>query len=289
VSKRLLVLGGGFGLYGYLPAALQASWDVSILSRYRNLLLGRVELPSLLDRVMLIEESNLDVNSFEAVVIARSPSHQFEFIHENSSFKGHYFLEKPLGPSPALTFELLNILESRKSTFSVAYLFRFQEWYKEILAKKELRNKISIKWRIAPLQSSSWKNDENLGGGLLSYYGVHLLSLIVELQCDINDLDIEFVPNMLTIRSKSFLRFLEIDISITEIADFQVNIKGEHGEYNWCGLSPFGLSPTSGIPDPRIPALTEYLSNPLSRHDRNDWILHERKILNLRQIISEVL
>ena len=289
MNKRLLILGGGFGLYGYLPAAIKASWEVSIPSRYQKSLLGRVELSDLFKKVKFVEEDSLDFDCFEGVVFARTPTQQYEFVRRNPSYKGHYFLEKPLGPTVGLTLELLNYLQSQESTFSVGYLFRFQDWYKEIVSRKELRNAISIEWRFCSSKDFSWKSDEDSGGGFLSYYGVHLLSLIADLDYSISDLEIESLSNLLTIRSKTSSNSIQIHISTAENPEFQVVLTSENEEFRWRGASPFGATPTSGRPDPRIPALTEYLSGPIASYDLSEWISHERKILDLRQIISRVL
>jgi hypothetical protein len=291
VNKRLLILGGGFGLYGYLPAAINASWEVSLPSRYQKSLLERVELSDLFSKVKFIEESDfdLDLNCFEGVVFARTPVQQYEFVRQNPSYKGHYFLEKPLGPTVGLTLGLLNFLQSQESSFSVGYLFRFQEWYKEIVSRKGLRNSISIEWRFSPLKDASWKCDEDSGGGFLSYYGVHLLSLIADLDYSISDLEIESLSNLLTIRSKTSSDSIQIHISSAENPEFQVALKSENEVYRWSGASPFGAIPAPGQPDPRIPALTEYLSDPIASYNLIEWISHERKVLDLRETISRVL
>ena len=289
MNNQLLILGGGFGQYGYLPAALRANWQVTTLSRYKKFLLSRAELAELADQVTFVPENDLELNIYDAVVIARTPQQQIDFIRSNSLFEGHFFLEKPLGNTVKSTSELLDVLQSRKSNFSVAYLFQYQEWYKEILSRKQSDCSVSINWRITSDINRNWKEQLDAGGGILSYYGVHLLSLIIDCEYDLQDLLISYKMNFLEIKSKNLFRPLNIQLSIANSPWFEIDLEDLTGNYQWWGASPFGLNPTAGIPDPRIPSLVEYLSDRKSRQDPNGSIYRERKILRLRQTISNIL
>jgi len=289
VNNQLLILGGGFGLYGYLPAAMQTNWQVTTLSRYKSFLEKRVELSGLLNRVTFVAESDLDPNIYDAVVIARTPQQQIDFVRSNSSFEGHLFLEKPLGNTVKSTSELLDVLQSRKSNFSVAYLFLYQDWYRAIASQKQSACNVTINWRITPSRNQNWKKQIDAGGGILSYYGVHLLSLIVDCEYDLQSLQINCGEDFLGIRSKNSSSQLDIKLRVDDVAGFEVNLKGLTGNYHWSGASPFGINPTPEIPDPRIPALIDYLSGWQTHKDLAESIAQERKILRLRQTISEIL
>jgi hypothetical protein len=289
VNNQLLILGGGFGLYGYLPASIQTSWQVTTLSRYKSFIADRVELSGLLNRVTFVAENDLDPNVYDAVVIARTPQLQIDFVHSNSSFEGHLFLEKPLGNTAKSSSELLDVLQSRRSNFSVAYLFQYQEWYKEIVSQKQLDCSVSINWRITAGRNQNWKQQLGAGGGVLSYFGVHLLSLIIDCGYDLQSLHFNYSEDFLGIKSTNSSSQLVIKLMVADVAGFEVNIKGLTGNYHWSGASPFGINPTPGIPDPRIPALIEYLSGWQTHKDLTESIAQERKILRLRQTISEIL
>ena len=157
MNNQLLILGGGFGLYGYLPAAIQTHWQVTTLSRYKSFLEERVELSRLLNRVTFVAENDLEPSAYDAVVIARTPQQQMDFVRSNSSFEGHLYLEKPLGGTVKSTSELLDVLQSRKSNFSVAYLFQYQEWYRAIASQKQSECSVAIDWRITPGRNQNWK------------------------------------------------------------------------------------------------------------------------------------
>ena len=289
MNNRLLILGGGFGLYGYFPAAIQADWQVTTLGRYKGFLEGRVELSGLLNQVTFVAENELDINIYDAVVIARTPQQQIDFITSNSSFEGHLFLEKPLGSTAKSTSELLDVLQTRKSSFSVAYLFQYQDWYKSIASQKHSEGSVTIDWRITLSRDQNWKQQLGAGGGVLSYYGIHLLSLIVDCQYDLQNLDINYGENFLRIRSKNSSSELDIKLAVANVAGFEIGLRGPSGNHHWVGASPFGTNPTPGIPDPRIPALIEYLSDWQTHRDLVKSIAQERKILRLRQTISEIL
>jgi hypothetical protein len=289
VNNKLLILGGGFGLYGYLPAAMQTYWQVTTLSRYKRFLEDRIELSGLLNRVNFVEENDIELNIYDAVVIARTPQQQIDFVRSNTSFDGHLFLEKPLGNTVKSTSELLDVLQSRKSNFSLAYLFQYQDWYKAIASEKQSECSVTINWRITPSRNQNWKKQIDAGGGILSYYGVHLLSLIVDCEYDLQSLQINYGDDSLGIRSKNSSSQLDIKLTVDDRAGFEINLKGLTGSYHWSGASPFGINPTPDIPDPRIPALVEYLSGWQTHKDLTEAIAQERKILRLRQTISEIL
>jgi hypothetical protein len=289
VNNQLLVLGGGFGLYGYIPAALKLNLRVATLERYRNFLSNRTELVDFVNQITFVEEDNLDFDMYEGIVVARNPIEQLKFVQQTSVFKGHYFLEKPIGATLHSSLELLKILETRESSFSIAYLFRYQDWYKQILNRSSVDFNLSINWKIPRVENTSWKNEESFGGGLLSYYGIHLLSLIVELKSEIESLRVFYKPDILRIDSIESSKVFHIELSTASSPAFEINLSSAGHNYHWSGLSPFGSMPITGIPDPRIPALAQYLSESREQKDTVKLFLLERRIQELRETISRVL
>ena len=289
VSGQLLILGGGFGLYGYVPAAIQASWQVTTLSRYKGWLEDRAELSGFLSRVDFISENDLDPQFYDAIVIARTPRQQFDFVQSNPTFEGHYFLEKPLGDTEKTTSQLLDILQSRKSSFSVAYLFEYQEWYKRLASDENSEMNVVIDWRISSTKNRPWKESPDEGGGILAFYGVHLLSLMVDCGYDLQNLEFSYQTHFLQIKLKNSSREISLKLSVGEISSFEVILKGENSVYHWSQESPFGVIPTPGIPDPRIPALIEHLSGWRTHKRLRETVAKERRILELRQTISAIL
>lgn len=289
MNKQLFILGGGFGLYGYLPAAIKANWRVSTLERYRNFLNDRIELVDFVGQITFVNEEGLDLDLYSGVVVARNPTEQFKFVQETSDYKGHYFLEKPIGNTLDSSLELLNMLQTRESSFSIAYLFRYQDWYRKILADSNDDYNFSIIWKIPLAKNNSWKNEESSGGGLLSYYGIHLLALITELKIELGNLQLLYRPGIVRIESNDSSKLFQIELSTASTPAFEVSLASSCGSYHWSGLSPFGATPISGIPDPRIPALAQYLSESREHKDSTKILLQERRMQELRETISQVL
>lgn len=289
VNKQLLILGGGFGLYGYLPAALKLNWRVSTLERYRNFLSNRTELVDLVNQITFVEEDSLNLDLYGGIVVARNPIEQFKFVQQTSDFKGHYFLEKPIGVSLDSSLKLLKILETRASSFSIAYLFRYQDWYKKIRTGSNDDYNLSISWKIPRVENTSWKNEDSSGGGLLSYYGIHLLTLIVELKSEIESLQLFHKPDILRIDSSEGSKVFHFELSTASSPVFEISHSSQGGSYHWSGASPFGSIPIAGIPDPRIPALAQYLSESWEQKGSIKILLQERRIQELRETISRVL
>ena len=73
----------------------------------------------------------------------------------------------------------------KKINYSIGFLFEYVNWYK--LIKKNLQSKgkndISIEWNIKNNINSlrSWKYDYKQGGGLLRYYGIHFIKLLLNI------------------------------------------------------------------------------------------------------------
>ena len=289
MNNQLLILGGGFGLYGYLPAAIKANWQVSTLERYRNFLNDRVELVSFVNQITFVQEESLDLDFYGGIVVARNPVEQLNFVQQTSGFKGHYFLEKPIGATPDSSQELLDHLQSRVCTFSIAYLFRYQDWYEKILSSMGADYTLAINWKVSRAKHNSWKNEDLHGGALLSYYGIHLLSLITELESKVDNLEVFYEPDILRINSYESSRVFQIELATSLSPAFDISLSSPGEIYNWSGASPFGSTPVAGFPDPRIPALAQYLTHSRGQIDSNSVILQEQRIQDLRKTISQVL
>jgi predicted dehydrogenase len=289
MSKRLLILGGGFGLYGYLPSAIAARWEVTTLSRYQGFLQSREVLKDYCGRVDFVDEEELVLTGFSGIVIARTPSTQSEFITSTPNFSGHFFLEKPLGLDSKSHLALVTHLRESSQKFSVGYLFRYLDWYKAIISAMKSDREVLICWQIPYSDLSSWKSNSDLGGGLLSYYGIHILSLLVDLgiteedlECSVQDESIE----LFTLDKTSSLR---IKLEFADEGSFGVYLNNRPEVQVFESHSPFGFSPSSRKSDPRIPALTAYLSDWDKPSTHENPLSHELKVVKLRKSIEDLL
>ena len=289
VSKKLLILGAGFGLYGYLPAAIKNGYSVHTLNRYQSLISSRSELSEFVSGVDFVDEEIINFNLFDGIVIARTPVSQLDFVGSNMDFKGHFFLEKPLGANSDAHSHLVNLLSLRKIEFSVAYLFRHLDWYQELMNVQGRNCSVNIDWRIPEINGDTWKGDSRFGGGLASYYGIHLFSLLVDLGASPDSMEYDYSVSSLIVSGEVESTSIRFSVSYSQSPSFQVEVSKRSDVKNWSLLSPFGLLPSGGLNDPRVPALSEYLRRWGSDENLGDRAIHERKVIEFRRIVEELM
>lgn len=288
VGVRLGVLGGGFGLYGYLPAAVSLGWNVVTLKKYTQILISRQELAPLIDKVILVDTETDVLRSCDAVAIARDPQSQMRFLQRHSptlSSMQHVFLEKPLADTIDHAKRCLDLLTSWQAPFSLGYLFPFTAWFDSLHRMTSHPGPtVSIEWRI-PTTNSTWKSDPASGGGMSSFYLVHFVPVLQHLGIDVDACAIRVqeqsyllhceAPTMLHIQSKMVRSGYSFRVSAAA---------GRVPVYE--GETPFGARPRPGAPDPRIVALRRYMSESIStkRHasSQGSSLQLEERIIRFR-------
>ncbi len=287
MTKRLLILGGGFGMYGYLPAAIYRGFNVSTLDRYQATIQERFELREFLSEINFIGSEPLKFDDYDAVVIARTPAQQMELVKQNLNYRGHFFLEKPLGNSLTNHSKLLDILIRNHLRFSVAYLFRYAEWYKPAIDSIVLGEPLRILWSLPHGESESWKKVESDGGGLLTYYGIHLLSLLAEAKISKDSLRLSSAENLIEIFSRN--KKISFQIYYSSNSSFKVYTGESDAIPKWDLYSPFGSTPAKGLRDPRIEMLSEYLACIDAGMNNATYANLEIAILELRTCLESLL
>jgi predicted dehydrogenase len=260
---KISILGGGFGIYGYLPAACSLGWEVATLARYRDTVNERPELLTYFKSIQFFE-SESDLLSFgSAIVFAKKPQLQFEFLMktlQSNSNLTHFYLEKPLADSIANSRSVLNLLVESGKSFSVGYLFQYTDWFTElenICASQG--NHIVINWRI-PLTNSDWKNSQIAGGGLYNFFLIHFVPILTRLGFSISDLNITHENQKCTIKS-SARNSIEINAQIVfENFSFEL-LANDKLKPIFQAETPFGFKPLKDNPDPRIDSLKKYLTS----------------------------
>lgn len=285
MTIKLLILGGGFGLYGYLPAAISNGWEVTTLEKYIEFIRVRPELKKYLSELKFVTESEVKLDSFQGVVIARTPLRQQEFLRTNLFYKGHFFLEKPLGIGVESHVQTLKLLESSWGTFTVAYLFRYQEWYRQVIKANNKNDSVELHWVLARSPEYSWKGDVALGGGLVSYYGVHLLSILADLGYRVDSLKASVSHSSLHLESLDSSKPLRFSLEFSEIPSFKVRLENE----SWHLNTPFGGNPKPGEVDPRVSTLANYLGEGIAKNSTTQQIDHEYKVLDLCRAFEKIL
>lgn len=180
------ILGSGFGLYGYLPAAIEAGAQKVLLpERYQDTFSARAELAEYRGHVTWVANERAALEGAETAVLALRPDMQVTWASACLALPHikHMLLEKPLVSTPGEALLLFEKLVGSGKNFRIGYIFRFSSW-----AQKLLQNPgdIShIEWTFLAHHfrhpSATWKQQPALGGGALRFYGIQLIALLAEL------------------------------------------------------------------------------------------------------------
>jgi hypothetical protein len=261
VTVKIGIIGSGFGVYGYLPAAASIGWDVITLKRYKDTILARTELSNYWNKISFMDSEKDLIEHSSRIVVAQTPEMQFNFIRNFSQDLkrvSHLYLEKPLTNNLNNSKSVLNFLRSNELSFSLGYIFLHTEWFQTLSKLLETSgNVVRFKWSI-PSPNSNWKSRKNLGGGINHFFLIHLIPVLSNLGFPISKLETG------SIGEKSFLRvsdrnlvevFAEI-VSKDFIFEIYVN---DSEEPIFKAETPFGMKPQIGTTDPRIVPLQKYL------------------------------
>ncbi len=180
-----LILGSGFGLYGYFPAIVEISKKVYLHDKYKKKFKNLKIYQKFENKVLWYKNLQNIIKDIDLLVIAKKPSLQFKFIKEIFRYKKkfkHLFLEKPIDINPKDSLKLIRYLEKNKISYSFGFIFKYCSWFK-YLKNNNKKKEISIFWFIKKKNlSNSWKYKTKEGGGLIRFYGVHFLKLLTELK-----------------------------------------------------------------------------------------------------------
>lgn len=178
-----LILGSGFGLYGYLPAVEVVSKKIFLEYKYKNKLQNLKISKKIFNKIYWYKNESNIIDKINVAVIAYPPilqSKKIKQLFKNKKLVRYLFLEKPIDKNPIAARKLIKFLIKNKVKFSFGFIFKYLAWSKLINKKKNLKN-IKIIWNIKKKNASnSWKYKSKFGGGLIRYYGIHFLKLFSE-------------------------------------------------------------------------------------------------------------
>jgi len=237
---------------------LELGWHVVTDEKYRRSIFEREELSRYFESIEFSSNPENTLNEFDAVVCAKTPEFQQEFVKRIGNYKGHLFLEKPLSSNFDLHSTTLNLLIDRNLDFSIAYLFPYLDWYKSIIDGK---SNFTVQWNVPTPPTPSWKDNARHGGGIASYYAVHFLPLLMDLGVGFNQCDFVVSRSRLVIYFENSSRsgLIELSQGPTKIPYFSLSLSDSSQTNNASLGSPFGPVSAKGFPDPRIPVLMKYL------------------------------
>lgn len=176
------IVGSGFGLYGYLPAVVEALGEVVLLPEaYRVKVEARHELHPYLDAIRWVPDARAALDAATGVVVATPPARQVEVATRCLQLPGMrtLVLEKPLTPSPPEAHALLEALHGSGKRYRLGYTFLHTGWANSLSLGRE---SVSITWTFMAhhfaQDLSNWKREHAQGGGPLRFFGVHVLALL---------------------------------------------------------------------------------------------------------------
>ena len=113
---NFLIIGSGFGIYGYLPAIYKNSKKIFLNIKYKKKIEKRIELIRYLKRVIWYFDIK-DINcNIDYVIIAQNPKKQFLVTKRILRLlkPKHLFLEKPISHTPSQSLNFIEFLEKKK-------------------------------------------------------------------------------------------------------------------------------------------------------------------------------
>lgn len=184
------ILGSGFGLYGYLPALLSfEEYEVVLPIRYKEFIEGRKELNKYLDKVNWKEDQHQCLETASKVIIARNPVEQEKNVNNiiNNFYNfDHIFLEKPVSSNPNDSLILIKNLSYRPIKLHINYIFFHLKWFSELEKKLLKETEITIIWNFKAShfqkKIDSWKMYNSQGGGVIRFYGIHIIASLYKLR-----------------------------------------------------------------------------------------------------------
>lgn len=187
-DSTFAILGSGFGLYGYLPALVDAcSQRILLPERYRPRFDARPELGRFAESVSWETCQAAALNRVQGAVLALRPADQRDwvpqcFLRDNIE---RLLLEKPLAESPAAAARLLDALIASEKDFRIGYLFPYTTWADDLaraLPAVDRSGKLSIEWTFLAHHFvhdvQSWKRRTAAGGGPIRFYGIQVIALL---------------------------------------------------------------------------------------------------------------
>jgi predicted dehydrogenase len=184
------ILGSGLGLYGYLPAIVRQGAHVVMPKRYRERLQNRDDVRCFGNNILWASDEREMLEISQALVVALRPMDQVEWVKRGieAGRIDRYLLEKPVAPDPRQGRDLLNKLSRSGCGVRIGFIFRNTPWAEQLrawLGTAGADGKLTVDWRFRAHHYANgldiWKRRPSQGGGVVNFYGIHLIALLAEL------------------------------------------------------------------------------------------------------------
>ncbi|HSW83090.1 MAG TPA: Gfo/Idh/MocA family oxidoreductase [Usitatibacter sp.] len=180
------VVGSGFGLYGYLPALVDSGERVVLPRAYEAKVRARPELLRCLAGIEWADDADAALSRAGSVVIAAPPRHQIEVAARCAALSHieRIVLEKPVAPTPVEASRVLAELDRAKKRYRVGYTMLHARWHENLEWPRatDRASIVDIDWTFMAHHFAhglhNWKRSHEAGGGVLRFFGVHLVALL---------------------------------------------------------------------------------------------------------------
>jgi predicted dehydrogenase len=180
------IVGSGFGLYGYLPAIVESLGERVVLPRaYEAKMRARAELAPLISRVEWVDDMQASLERADTVVIATPPARQVEVARRCLGLGNvrRMLLEKPPAPTPEEAVALLEDLRRHARRYRIGFTLLHTAWRPALRwPARASADGVDITWTFMAhhfaKDLSNWKRRRSEGGGVLRFFGIHLLAFL---------------------------------------------------------------------------------------------------------------
>jgi len=260
-----LIIGSGFGLYGYLPSIFHVSKKIYLNRRYKKIFSTRSELEKYSKKIIWYLDQNKIIDNIDYIVVAKRPQEQSKIIKkilEKKNNLKHIFLEKPIDINPKKSISFLNYLKKKKINYSFGFIFKYLRWYKSMKIKLTKNQNFEIIWQIDKKKkyNNHWKYSLTQGGGLVKFYGIHFIELFFSLNL------VNIKKNIISkncwkiVVSDNKNNFVNLIIKFAKKNNFFI----KHNKKNIINsMNPFLKKITNKKTDPRSAILKKYINTNL--------------------------
>jgi len=180
------IVGSGFGLYGYLPAIIKLHGNQSVVlpEKYRKKLLDRKELSEFDKDILWVKDSNDALAKTTELIIATPPHIQYNIVKKiiNETNIRSLVLEKPIAPTVEMSDDLLDFLDMHKVNYVIGYSFCYLNLQTKFDSIIRANQDIYWSWEFMAHHFSmnlrNWKRFHDSGGGVLRFYGIHMIAFL---------------------------------------------------------------------------------------------------------------
>jgi len=256
------VFGSGFGLYGHLPALVELGKKVCIPLRYKPAFDDRIELEIYRHAVSFVDKENL--SGMDLAVLARRPADNDALARQAILSRCRQLVvEKPPARTPQAASLLFSALRAAGVRHATPYLFAYCDWARDCKRGVEARlpSDITFDWHFNSSRApGNWKAVQEEGGGLVSFYFIHVLALAEYLLGDFRITDCRSTYE----NSRSGLSMTASGGPNTLRGIFWAGVGASNFELSVNGLAvfaaetPFGSMPRRGTRDPRVDLLKRF-------------------------------